>query len=64
MEHSAADSHHYLSHAVAFGLLIGAAMGLLFLENIGFGAAMGVAFGVPLGISLDALHNNDDDDSD
>ena len=48
MEHSAADSHHYLSHAVAFGLLIGAAMGLLFLENIGFGAAMGVAFGVPL----------------
>jgi len=61
MARSVGHSNHYLSRSVAFGLLIGAAMGLLVLQNIGFGAAVGVAFSIPLGISMDALHNDDDD---
>lgn len=53
MEHNSEASRPYLSYCVAFGMLAGAALGLLFLDSIGFGAAVGVVFGITLGITLD-----------
>lgn len=58
MEHNSEASRPYLSYCVAFGMLAGAALGLLFLDSIGFGAAVGVVFGITLGITLD---EKDDD---
>lgn len=60
MEHNSEASHPYLSYGVAFGMLTGAALRILFLDSIGFGAAIGVVFGITLGISLDAKNNDDE----
>lgn len=58
MEHHSEASRPYLSYGVAFGMFAGAALGLMFLDNIAFGAAVGLVFGITLGISLDAKNND------
>ena len=35
---------------IAFGMLGGAVVGMLFLDNIGLGAAFGLSFGIMFGI--------------
>lgn len=35
---------------IAFGMLGGAIVGMLFLDNIGLGAAFGLSFGIMFGI--------------
>ncbi|MFJ6678824.1 hypothetical protein ACIQLK_06815 [Microbacterium sp. NPDC091382] len=36
--------------SIAFGMLGGALVGMLFLDNIGLGTAFGLSFGIMLGV--------------
>lgn len=61
MEHNAGASHRYLTSAIALGMLAGAAAGLLYLDNIGFGAVIGIIFAIPVGVSLESKNAADDE---
>lgn len=61
MEHNPEASLPYLSYSIAFGVLAGAAVGLIFLDSTGFGAAIGFAFGITLGVSLEEKNTEDEE---
>jgi hypothetical protein len=42
---------------IAFGMLGGAIVGMLFLDNIGLGAAFGLSFGIMFGVLFGATKN-------
>lgn len=45
--------------AIAFGLLGGSIVGLLFLDNIGLGAAFGLSFGIMFGIIFGSVKDTE-----
>lgn len=53
-EHKLVPDSYYLTAFMPIGISLGAAYGLMALDNIGLGMAMGISVGVAIGAGLDA----------